>query len=278
MASASRGPEKPLKTRIVFAVFLVSCLLLSSCGGGSSSSTIPQSSLTNGNWSIAATSNTSQITVQIGGDLEQSGGSVAGIMHLLDPICFEPFLDDVPFTGKFSGDHLTMTSAAINGQVIKVDATGSGDSLSGTYSIAGGCAAGDQGTIVGSSVGSITGTWKSTFTQGSATVSVTTNLTEAAVADAHGRFPLSGTFAVSGSPCTTGGTLVNIDLIGSSSVWGSVVVANVVSNPVGGGQGGLVFAGFISDPLNPSKMTGTYISSGGLCQDAPGTLLQFIKQ
>jgi hypothetical protein len=265
-----------LKARIVFAVVFTSCLLLSSCGGGSSSSNGPQGTITNGNWSIAATSTVNGAILDIGGSLVQSGSSVSGIMHIFGSACFNPLTDDVVFTGSYTGDTLVLTSNSTYEQVVTVKVTGTGGSLNGTYSIAGGCAVGDKGSFAAVYAPPITGTWGSTSTQGSATVTIVANLTEASVADAHGRFPLSGTLTYSGSPCSNAGTIA-VTSSTYSSVWGDTVFTFSATNDIGGSTGTLSYVGTIPTPASPATMTGSYNVTGGLCMFDSANF-QFTKQ
>lgn len=242
--------------------------------GPDSVANVPGGNITSGNWSIATTSTISGVTSSIGGNLVQSGSAVSGIMHVNGSNCFDLLADDIVFSGTYSGDTLSLTSASMNNQIVTVRATGSGNTLNGTYSIAGGCGGGDKGTIAATHAPSITGTWKSTLNQGSAIVAITANLTEASTSDAHGRFPLTGTFTFSGSPCSSGGTIINaLD----SGVWGDHAAAIAVTNDTNGGTGTLAFVGIVANPANPTTIAGEYQYFAGLC-NGDSAFLQLTKQ
>jgi hypothetical protein len=233
--------EKLVKPGMVLAALFVSCLLCIGCGGGSSSSSGPYSSITNGNWSLTATSTvTPGLVLSIGGSLTQSGNVVSGTMLVSSSVLNCPSLPSVaiPFTGTFSGDTLTLTSANFNNQFVTVNAIGSGDSLTGTYSVAGGCADGDNGTIAASYLPPLTGTWTGTITNPDGTpVSVdpsnpneyataSLTLTQSATAT-NGSFPLSGAFNTNFAPgsvvCASGtipdaGTTIGAYVMGTSVV------------------------------------------------------------
>jgi hypothetical protein len=200
-----------LRSFVAFVVFLASCLFLISCGGGSSSPNSPngtQSNITAGNWSFAAksSSSVSGATFFINGNLTQSGSSVSGSMQIINPFsipgCFYPDpVPIVPFAGTFTGDTAVLTSPTIYGQVITVTVSGSGNTLNGTYSIAGGCV--DKGTVAATYVPPLTGTWTGNFTNPDGSVipgvSATLTLTQSATANGPS-FPLSGTLTLEECP------------------------------------------------------------------------------
>ena len=259
--------EKLVKLGIVLAVLFVSCLLCMGCGGGSSNSSGPYSSITSGNWSLTATSTvTSGLVLSIGGSLTQSGNVVSGTVLVSSSVSSCPSLSAVaiPFTGTFSGDVLTLTSANVNGQFVRVNAIGSGSSLTGTYSVVGGCADGDKGTIAASYLPPLTGTWTGTFTNpdGSpvpvnpnnpreyATASLT--LTQSATA-IDGSFPLSGTFNTNFvSTCFVSGTIPGVGTTIGTYVMGTSVVITA-----GGADGGeILYEGLLDEaPLGSANVT-----------------------
>jgi hypothetical protein len=78
--------------------------------------------------------------------------------------CFD-YLTAISLSGNLSEDNVSLTSTAVNGQVITVTANVSKPfaagpyRLSGTYTIRGGCADGDQGSVTGNTVDSVAGYW-----------------------------------------------------------------------------------------------------------------------
>ena len=250
-----------MKPGIVLAALFVSFLLCVGCG--SSSSSAPHSSITNGNWSFTGTSTvTSGLVLSIGGGLAQSGNVVSGTMLVSasNANCQSLFTSGIPVTGTFSGDTLTLTSANFSNQIVTVNAAGSGNSLTGTYSVAGGCADGDKGTIAASYLPPITGTWTGTFMNPDGTVipidpnnpregveTARLTLTQSATAT-DGYFPLSGTFETSFS-CLGSGTIFGA---GNAYVMGTSVVirgagvgeliydALLVEAPVGSANGPMI--------------------------------------
>jgi hypothetical protein len=95
-------------------------------------------------------------------------------------------------------------------------------------------------------VPSVTGTWIASFNTGNTTTTITATLAQASVADINGRFPLTGTLVFSGSPCSTGGTVIYPSVLGDiSSISGNSVSVVATTNDIGGGQGSLAFTGTI---------------------------------
>ena len=86
--------------------------------------------LTQGNWSMAATSNGSAGSFNIGGNLSQSGSSLAGTMYVVGS-CISTS-EQVAFTGSVSGNNITLASSGGSGQVITLSLTGTASSLTGT--------------------------------------------------------------------------------------------------------------------------------------------------
>jgi hypothetical protein len=192
-------------------------------------------------------------------------------MHIAGSTCFDPLLDDIVLSGTNTGGALALTSTALNSQVVTVTATGSGNTLNGTYSIAGGCGAGDKGTLAGVSVPSLSGTWKSNILSVPGTnVTLTANLTQATVADTHGIFLLSGTYTLSGAQCSTGGNIISVLYTG---VWGNNVAVRATTADLGGGQGMAGWTGIISDPSNARTIGGSYYVTQGVCAGTGSTLL-----
>jgi hypothetical protein len=263
--------EKLVKPGIVLAVLFVSCLLCVGCGGGSSHSTGPYSSITSGNWSLTATSTvTSRLVLSIGGSLTQSGNVVSGTMLVSSSVSTCPSLSVVaiPFAGTFSGDTLTLTSANVNNQFVTVNAIGSGNSLTGTYSVVGGCGDGDNGTIAASYLPPLTGTWTGTFTNPDGTpvpvnpsnpkeyATASLTLTQSATAT-NGSFPLSGAFNTnfaSGSVCFASGTIPGTDTTTGAYVMGTSVVISA-----GGAAGGeILYQGLLDESPLGSVIEGRF--------------------
>jgi len=259
--------------------FSVCLFLLVGCGGGGGSSSTgggsngtSNSSVTSGNWSLVASSSVVANTSYIGGSLTQSGSSLSATMHIDHSSCYE-LTTDVPLSGTITGSSFTLTSSIVNSQVITVTGTITNSStLQGTYSIAGGCAAGDRGTVSGVLVPSVNGTWKATDSSTGTTVTITGTITQSATGTADGIFLLTGSFTYSGSPCSTGGTLLS-----DSFIAGDVVGVDAQTNDTGGVKGETVLVAILNNPTSPTSFSGSYQILSGACSGETGTL-NFVKQ
>jgi len=200
-------------------------------------------------------------TTQIGGYITNTNGSVSGTIHMVNSGCFT-LAQDIPISGTitFSGS-VSATSTAVSGQVITVSGTMSESTLSaGSYSITGGCAGGDKGTLTGFMTPSYSNTYTGSFHSVSG---ITTGETFAMAQngpDSDGFYHLSGTATFTNSPCFTSGT------ISSSVVVGSYVAVAVTTN----NSGTVAFAGNITDSSGKT-ITGEYEITSGACQGDSGT-------
>ena len=236
-------------------------MALAGCGGSSNLG------LTQGNWAFSASSTApakivSGPTFVVGGNLTQSGNNLTGTMYVTQSGCIPQQF--VSFTGTVKGKNVTLTSASFGGEVISVTASGSKDSLSGTYTVTGDCA--DSGTVTASAVPSISGTWNGTIpnpTQGIAQATLSIALTQAATASEDGTFALSGTLTYSNSVCSVSGTISNGSLAGNY-----IVFINGTTLDQDSGEGTILYSNVTLDSVTvPKNMTGDYNVTGGLCQD-----------
>ena len=244
-----------------FALLLVLAgvfaLALAGCGANSNLA------LTQGNWSITATPPGGGVNNNffIGGNLTQNGGSLTGTMSVVSSLCFAPS-QIVNFTGTVKGKNVTLTSASVGGEVITVTATGtSGSALAGTYSIVGGTTCnGQTGSITASPVPSISGTWSGPINPSSGGNSVTLAIafTQSATASTDGAFALTGSLTYTGSTCSSG----------TISAGGAFIVGPylVVNGTTVEGES-LSYTALLNNPASPTSMTGTYETTGLVCDD-----------
>ena len=104
----------------------------------------------------------------IAGSISQSGSTLGSVVHVDGSSCFEQ-QTAIRLTGTLTDGNISLTSASINEQVITLTGTitkkdGFPYQLTGTYSIDGGCASGDQGSLTGDSVGTFNGSWYGNLT------------------------------------------------------------------------------------------------------------------
>jgi len=142
----------------------------------------------------------------------------------------------VTLTGAITGNSLTITSGAVNGQVISFTGTPTSTTLSGTYTITVGCAGGDHGNVSAFKVPSVTGNWTGPFTP-STTVTVALTQTPGSIT----------------SPPGSG-----------SSIIGILVYAEINTS-----NGQMVFTGTVNQ--SGDQMTGNYSVVGGSCAGNTGT-------
>ena len=279
-----------------FAFSLLAGVLAVGLAGCGSSNNM---ALTQGNWSVTATStsgavshavrhnlrghkaitpNDSDVSFLVGGSLTQSGSNVAGTLHVIDSDCFDPSVG-VAFTGTVDGQKVTLTSPAIQDQVITVTATGtSGSALTGTYTVTGdGCDAGDSGTLTANAVPSINGTWNGPLVNGNDDPNVVLSmaLTQATTPSSDGTFALTGTLTYTGSTCSISGTVST----GSSFIAGTFLVINGVTTEADSSTGNFTYnQAFLNSPTSPTTMTGGYQETFGLCTDDFPNTTTFTKQ
>jgi len=274
-------------SKLAFLSALAAIVALALAGCGSNNNT----ALTQGNWSVAATSNgdsvsrnarshdshtpaESDATFYIGGNLTQNGGNLTGTMYVVGSECFNSA--GVAFTGTVSGNNVTLTtdSPSLAGQVITVTATAaSASSLSGTYSVAGGCDDGDSGTVTASAAVPVTGTWAGSLSNceqgklGCANANISFDMTQATTAATDGGFPLTGTISYTNSGCSQTGTIT------SGEIYGSFLVLNASTVDQDEEDGSFKYNQVLLDnPAAPASMTGTYQVTGGECDGNEQTL------
>jgi hypothetical protein len=261
--------------------FCLACLLgtlsMLGCGGSStvgSGGESQNSTITSGNWYVETTSTAVPGTkAYIGGSLIQSGSTISGITHIENSVCYD-LTQNVPFSGGVNRSLATLTSGSVSGQIIKVKATiNNANTMTGTYSITGGCAGGDSGSTTATHVPSISGSWTATENGGGGAITVTGSIVQQATATSDGIFPLSGTLTFINSPCATDATIDSM----SSFIVGDLiaVVANV--NEVGGGQGHLEYYGYLNNPSTAKSLIGSYNMETTFCS-AYLYDLNFVKQ
>jgi hypothetical protein len=89
----------------------------------------------------------------IGGSIIQSGSTLSSALHVDGSSCLEQ-PTAILLTGALTDGNISLTSASVNGQVIAFAGTitkknGYPYQLTGTYTIEGGCASGEQGNVTG---------------------------------------------------------------------------------------------------------------------------------
>jgi hypothetical protein len=261
-------------------IWLAVCAVImagtSGCGGNATStspvtSSSAQFGIVSGNWGFSMFSvGTTLFVANGGGNLIQNGTIISGIIHLSGSPCFDPITDDLVVTGTASEvtartGSITLTTAPIRGQTITFISSTlispiaeQNQVLSGTFTLDGGtCAPGTKGPMSAALVTSAAGNWKGTLTpslQGATPLSATATLAQNGP-DAHGFFQISGSLAITGSPCFTSGTITSGSLLG----WN----ANLTITTNDGGQ--MVFSPQLPSLATSSGLHGPYQIVTGAC-------------
>lgn len=158
--------------------------------------------------------------------LTQNGNSISGTLFVTGSPCFDPVADPLIVSGSVSSDFnapnaLTLSSQPVRGQVLTVNATWDRSTpptippataptnpvarLVGMSSVAGGSCAGTFN--VGIDQTDFSGTWLVLMHSSSGATANLTAVMSPTGPDAQGFFHVSGTFAVTNSPCFTSGTI-----------------------------------------------------------------------
>ena len=265
--------------RVSSTSWLLSVLvLLCGCGGGGGTSgpiaspsagstpaPTPASLVIAGNWHFSTTSTVSGTpAVSIDGSINQSGSSLRGAVHVDGSNCFDR-LTTVGLTGTLNGSNISLTSTSVAGQVTTFTGSITNDTLTGTYTINGGCANGDQGSVAGIKIPHILNTLNATFTtSGGDTFDVAGNVVQDASASSEGSFGITGTVSFRTS-CFSSGTITPGTFPSGSFIMGRSVALKIET-----GNGTLAFLG--TENLSNGEISGNYTVSGGTC-DQSGTAL-----
>jgi hypothetical protein len=225
-----------------------------------------QASVTSGNWFLQTSSQSAanvSLIPQIGGSLTQIDSTISGILHVSNSTCFD-WATDIPVSGTVTGDSVTLISDSISGQIITITGSATPTLLTGTYSIASGCAGGDSGTVTAALIPPATAIWNGVSASGGANNAATVSLSQGSP-NADGYSPLSGALSLSGLPCSIAGTLA------TEQSW---IMGNLVQAVVNLSDGStLALNGFITDaPASANQMTLNFSISGGPCAGQAGSV------
>jgi hypothetical protein len=151
---------------------LSTLVLLFGCGGGEESgggggSGGTQNPNIAGNWQVNMSSTAPGISpMTLAGSITQSGSSANGTVHVDGSNCFDRLIS-IRLNGSLTGSNVSLTSTSVDGQVLALTGRITGDqftrSLSGSYTISGGCAHGDQGIVTGFKVRTVGGILSARF-------------------------------------------------------------------------------------------------------------------
>ena len=263
---------------MVASVHLV-CLGFSGCstnssggnGGGGGVIVDPYANIT-GNWQIDATPSgaATPFTALSGNLYEINVNAVAhqttAALLVQSTGCFAD-AGTVPLKGNVEQPKLSLTSFNVNGQILTLSATKdkAGKTFSGTYSIKGGCADGNTGTITGTKYSDLTGTFGGALA-GDSTKTVKLSLAQAALGTSGGTSLLTGSGTFTGFPCLT---QERVEIGDSSHVSGSSV--SLLLTAPGSSSTQVILLGTFLPDASSIDLASIQIS-GGSCAGTYGSL------
>jgi hypothetical protein len=218
-----------------------------------------------GNWQFSTTSSmTGTSTLTIAGSINQSDREISGAMHVSGSTCIDRMIT-VGLTGTLNGSNLLLTSSSVDGQVTTITGTVSDTSFTGTYHTNGGCADGDQGSVIGTRIPYIANQLQGTFTNsGQGTFDAVGDIAQNATASSDGSYGITGSVTFN-TACFSAGTIKSGTLSSGSFILGSTVGLEVET-----GNGTVTFLGTLNGER--SQIDGDFTISGGTC-DGTGTAI-----
>ena len=210
----------------------------SGSGGGGSSAPDPYANMS-GNWQLEATATSGSVPFNSlsGYVSELAVNATAHATQVAFLVTSNGCFADtktVPLSGNVEEPNISLSSFSIEGQVLTLTATKNeaATSLSGTYSVAGGCGDGEAGTITGLRYAPLTGTYTGPLASDPAKT-LTLNLSQYADGTGTGTFLVTGSASMTGFACFTSGTL---GATGAGYVSGSMAVLTFNTNDPSGAQ------------------------------------------
>lgn len=261
--------------------WLVAILVLCGCGGAGVTSgslsgapsdpppNAPASGLIAAeNWQFSTTSTQGFPSITIAGGIDQSTSPVSGAVHVNGSPCFD-HLKVVELTGVLNESNLSLTSSPIAGQIITSIGSITKDPMSdhakftGTYSIQGGCADGDQGSMLGRVEGTaMQGNWAGDLT------SAAGNINRLTVTLSQGNATSDGTFGITGAAGFEVGTcFTRAEIVSGKFPSGSYMMGQTVALQIKTDNGMISFLGTAD---HGGLIEGNYTMAGGTC-DPKGT-------
>jgi len=240
---------------------LILALIFCGCGAGrtgEATSSVPQPLFfdTTGNWQFTTTSTTGSKALSIAGSIGQSVTEISGAVHVSGSNCFDQ-LATIDLTGMLTGNRISLISKSVNGQVIEFVGNISDTAFSGTFTIDGGCAGGDQGNVSGAKIPSITSQLNGTLTtSGNEAITVTALVTQLR-ASADGSYGITGT-ATFGPSCFKSGTISSATFPAGSFILGTSVTLAIETD-----NGTILFHGTANQVTG--EIDGDYVVSNGTC-------------
>ncbi|WP_083350659.1 hypothetical protein [Terriglobus roseus] len=243
-----------------------------STGGSGGSGTTPADYIyLSHNWSLTATPTKGGSTTPytVSGVIDEQPGSnashyVTSVLQIGSP-CYDG-ANIVPADGSVNGARIQTSSFDVAGQVMSLDAQkdSTATHLTGVYTISGGCANGEAGTISGQAYAALSGTYVGSVA-GQPGETITLNVNQELLGTGVGTFVVSGTARFSGISCFTQGTLG----VTNAYVRGGAVVLQFATNEPQGSQVSL--NGTIDAAAKTFNVTSGAVT-GGACAASLGNI------
>jgi hypothetical protein len=240
-----------------------------STGGGGSSGG-PTISIT-GNWQFVATPTSGATPFSnLAGFLNESGDSptasnfLTAALQAQSTTCYADSAN-VSLDGGVYGSHVGLTSFSNADQILTVSATmnAAGTGIAGTYSITGGCADGEQGSLAGTLYSPLMGSYGGAVMGNNLSQSIQLSLSQSAEGDGVGDSSVTGSATFQGFPCFSKGT-INVP---NGYVLGSSANFTVSTNEAGGSQ--VVMTG-TTNPSGDTLVLSSINVVGGNCSGSVG--------
>lgn len=173
----------------------------------------------------------------------------------------------IPMKGQVEQPAVKLTSFEVLGQYLSITAqkNEAGSAMTGTYSVSGGCADGDKGTITGTFYKALTGTYQGPLASAAAK-NIQLSLTQQVLGTSGGTFLLSGSGTFGGFSCFTKG---NVSGAGDSYVTGNSAIIILKTDETGAGSTMTVNGTF--DPAAATLSVSTIQVTGGSCAGTYGS-------
>jgi hypothetical protein len=216
-----------------------------------------------GNWEFTTTSKAEFPDVTMAGSIAQSGVSVKGAVHVDGSRCFDQ-ITTIGLTGAVDGTNVSLTSKPVAQQVIASAGNVAEDSLTnaakytGTYSIHGGCADGDQGDITGVQLNVVNGNWAGDLTSEAGDINRVSVVLAQGTANSEGTYILTGPAIFESGTCFRSGTIVSGTFPAGSYVMGRDMSLEIETN-----NGVITFLG---RDKGDGLFRGNYTVAGGTCE------------
>ena len=241
-------------------------------GAGSGATSVAPNPNATGNWQITLTPTSGgtlfpTLSGYIQDDVSDAGDSKFTTEELIGHGASGCFVGPNPISGfgTIVGSKLSTSALSVNGQSFLLAGTlsSTSSSLTGTYSVQGGCADGATGTIAGTRYSNVAGTFTGSVEGTSPAVGVQLNLTQNSAGNTNGVFEITGSAVFTGFTCFNSGTLTQPN----GYVTGSTISLTYATNDPTGAQA--ILQGNIDPGAGEMTITSFQVTSGS-CEGTYG--------